>query len=69
MTTLEEAELDIIHVILEGMIEAVVVDQDQVWEPVLKEIELDVLNVGNVIILLQTIWTQRQRVRTNTANV
>ena len=48
-TVLKEVEVglgkDSIQVILEGMIQAVVVDQDQVCEPVLKEIELDVLNV------------------------
>ena len=59
MKNLEEVELDLgkdnIQVILEGMIEAVVVDQDQVQEPVLIEIGLDVLNVGNIIILLKTV--------------
>ena len=39
------------------MIEAIV-DQDQVWEPVLIEIELDVLHVGNMIILLMIVQTQ-----------
>ena len=58
-TTLEEVELgsgkDINQVILERMTKAVLLDQDQVLEPVLLEIELDVLNVGNVIILLKTV--------------
>ena len=46
MTILEEVEVglekDNIQVILEGKIEAIVVDQDQVWEPLLTEIGLDV---------------------------
>ena len=37
------------------------VDQDQVREPVLIEVELDVLNVRNMIILLKTVQTQRQK--------
>ena len=37
------------------MIKAVVVDQDQVQEPVLIEMGLDVLNVGSMIILLKTV--------------
>ena len=44
---------DNIQVILEGMIEEIV-GLDQVQEPVLIEIELDVINVGNMIILLRT---------------
>ena len=52
------------------MIKAVVLDQDQVHEPVLIEIGLDVLNVGNAIILLKTVKLRyRKRVRTSTANV
>ena len=43
------------------MIEAVVVDQDQVWEPVIIEIGLDVLNVGDMIISLKTLWMQKQK--------
>ena len=39
------------------MIKAVV-DKDQVQEPVLIEIGLDVLNVVSMIILLRTVWTQ-----------
>ena len=38
---------------------AVVVDQDQVQEPALIEIQLDVLNVGNMIISAMTVQTQR----------
>ena len=67
MKTLEEAEVglekDNIQVILEWIIEAVV-DQDQVWEPVLIEVGLGVLNVGSMIILLKTVWTQIQKNRT-----
>ena len=37
------------------MIEVVVVDLDQVQEPVLIEIELDTISVGNMIILLRTV--------------
>ena len=63
MTTLEEVEVGLekngIQVIFEGMIKAVVVvDHDHLWEPVLIEIELDVLNVGNMIILLKTVQSQ-----------
>ena len=65
MTILEEVEVDLgednIQVILEGIIEAVVVDQDQVPKPVLTEIGLYVLNVGNMIILLKTAQTQKQK--------
>ena len=54
MTLLEEVEVGLmknsIQGILEGMIKAVTVDQDQVRKPVLIEIELYVLNVGNMII-------------------
>ena len=64
MTILEEVEVglgkDSIQVILEGMTKAVVADQDQVQDLVLTEIELDVLNVGNMIILLKIVQTQRQ---------
>ena len=53
MMILEEVDIDLekdnIQVILEGMIKAVVV-QHHVWDPVLKEIGLDVLNVGSLII-------------------
>ena len=59
MTTFEEAEVglgkDSVQVILKGIMEAVVVDQDQVWEPILIEVELDVLHVGNMIISLETV--------------
>ena len=58
MTILEEVEVgpgkDSTQVTLEGMIKAVV-DQDQVWGPILIEIELDVFNVGNMIILPMTV--------------
>ena len=51
--TSEEVEVDLekdnIQVIL-GVIKAVVVDQDQVQEPVLIEIGLGIFNVGNMII-------------------
>ena len=59
MKTLEEVEVglgkDNIQVILEWMIEAVTVGQVWVWEPEIIEIGLDVLSVGNVVILLQTV--------------
>ena len=42
------------------MIKAVV-DQDQVQEPILMEIGLDVLNVGSMIIMLNTVQTQIQK--------
>ena len=46
MTALEEVEVglgkDSIQVTLEGMMEAAIVDHDQVQEPVLIEIDLDV---------------------------
>ena len=65
MKTLGEVEVDQekdnIQVILEGMIEVVVVDQDQVLEPVLIEIGSDVLNVGSMIISLKTVQTQIQK--------
>ena len=37
----------------------VVVSLDQVQEPVLIEIELDAINVGNMIILLRTAQLQK----------
>ena len=56
--TLEEVEvgleIDNILIISEGMTE-VVVDLDQVQEPVLIELELDALNVGNMFISLWTV--------------
>ena len=59
MTALEEVDIglgeDSIQITLEGMIEAVVLDQDQVLGAVLIYIELDVLNVGNMIISLMTL--------------
>ena len=59
MITLEEVEVgpgkDNIQVTLEGMMEAVT---DEVQEPVLLEIELEVLNVENMTILLITVLTQ-----------
>ena len=42
------------------MIEAVA-DQDQIQEPVLIEIELDVLSVENMTILLTTVLTQSRK--------
>ena len=66
MTIMEEVEVslgkDNNQVILEGMIEVVVVGQDQVQEPVLTEIGLDVLNVGNMIISVMTVrtWIQKK---------
>ena len=57
--TLEEIEVDLkkdnIPLISEGIIKAVVVDLDQVSEPVLIEIGLEVLNVGSMIILVKTV--------------
>ena len=51
------------------MIKAVV-DQGQVWEPVLIEIGSDVLGVGSMIILLKTEVTYRKTtVWTDTTNV
>ena len=44
-----------IQVILAGMMEVVVVGQDQVQELVLIETGLDALNVGNMIISLKTV--------------
>ena len=46
---------DSIQVILEGMVEAVLVDQDQVQEPLPIEIEFDVLNARDMVILLKTV--------------
>ena len=75
MTTLEEVEVglgkDYIQVILEGMTEIVVVGQGQDQEPVLIEIELDALCVGNMIILLKTvqICKQKRTITTNTTYV
>ena len=43
------------------MIKAVVVDQDQVQEPVLTGVGLDVLHVGSMIILLKTVQTHIQK--------
>ena len=55
---LEEVEAglwkDNIQVILEEMTKAVAVGLDQVQEPVITEVGLDVLNVWNMIILLRT---------------
>ena len=71
ITTLEEVEVglgkDNIQVILEGITVAVGLDQAQ--EPVPTETELDVLSVGNMIILLKTSNSQTEIVRTNTTNV
>ena len=38
-----------------------VASQDQVWEPVLTEIGLDVLNVGNMIIFPKIVQTHKQK--------
>ena len=43
------------------MTEAEAVGLDQVQEPVLAEIGLDVLNVGNMIISLRTIQIHKQK--------
>ena len=69
-STLEEVEVGLekenIKVILEGMTEAVSVGLAQVCEPVLIEIGLDDLNVGNMIILLRIVqFTNRKKPRTN----
>ena len=72
MTTLEEVEVDPrkdnIKVILEGITEAVPVGQDQIWEPVIAEIGLDVWNVGNMIILLKTVQIHQQKKSQNRYN-
>ena len=75
MKTLEEVEVGLgkgnIQVILEGMIEAIAVCQDQVLEQVLTEIGLVILNLGNMIISLRTVQIQknRKRARTDTTNI
>ena len=55
---MEEVELglgeDNIQVILAEMTEVVVVDQDQVQEPVLIGTEIDALILGNMINFLKT---------------
>ena len=72
MTTLEEVEVGLekesIRVILEGMTEAVAIGLDQVWEPVLTDIGLHVINVGNMIILLRTVWICKQKKSQNRCN-
>ena len=59
MIILEEVGVDLgadnIQIISEGMIKVVVVGLDQVLEPVLIEIELDAISVGNTIILQRTV--------------
>ena len=52
---------DNIQVILKGMTEVVVIGQDQVQEPVLIGIGLDVSNVGNMIILLKIVQIHKHR--------
>ena len=44
--------------IIEGMMKATV-GLDQVQEPAWIEIELDVINAGNMIILLKIVWLFR----------
>ena len=56
-----------IQAILAQMIE-VVVGQDQVQEPVLTETELDVLSVGNMIILLEAVQIHKQKQSQNKYN-
>ena len=70
MMTLEGVEVglkkDNIQVLLAEMIE-VIVGHDEVQEPVLIKIELDVLSVENVIILKRlSEFTNRKRARKNT---
>ena len=65
MKTLEEEEVGIekgsIQVILEGMIK-IQVDQDQAPRASTnREIRLDVLGIGSMIILLKTVQTQIQK--------
>ena len=43
------------------MTEVEAIGQDQVQEPVLTEIELDALNVGNMIILLKSFQIHKQK--------
>ena len=59
---------DNIHVILAEMIEVVVVDLDQVQEPLLTETELDALSVGNMIILLKSVQILKQKRNQNRYN-
>ena len=48
----------------------VVVDLDQVQEPVLTEIELDAINIGNMIISLRIAnFEGRKGIRVNTTDV
>ena len=72
MITLKEVGVGLgkhnIQVILEGMTEAVAVGLDQVQEPILTEIGLDVLNVGNRIILLKTVKSHKQKKSQNRYN-
>ena len=72
MKTLKGVEVglgkDNIQVLLEGMISAVVLGQEQVWEPVLTEIGLNVLNVGHMIILLRTMQIHKQKKSQNRYN-
>ena len=51
-------------IILEGMIE-VIVCLDQVQEQVAKEIEVDAINVGNMIILLRMVQLQKWKRKQN----
>ena len=59
MTIFEEVGVclgtDNIQIISEEMTEVVLVGQDHVQEPVIIEIELDAISVGNMIILLRTV--------------
>ena len=64
-------EKENIQVILKGLIK-VVVDQDQIWEPVLIGIGWDVLYVGSMTIWSKTAWIyqiQGEAVRTDTTHV
>ena len=53
---------DSIQVILGEMIKAVV-EQDQIWEQVLLEIGLEVLDEGRMIILLKNVWMRQRKNR------
>ena len=72
MTTLGEVEVglgkDNIQVILAEMAEVVVVGQDQVYEILLTEIELDAFSVGNMIISLKTVQLHKQKKNQNKYN-
>ena len=59
MIILEEVEVDLgtdnIQIFSEGMTEVVAVGLDQAQEPVLIEIKLDAISIGNMIFSLRTV--------------